>query len=178
MTQDLILSYMDFSPDWKYVFSRAPGVRQGNEATARKSFEQVWVWEAFFLEMKNGGRKFHGISGNFHFQRKFPFPVQISTHWARPPTARRDLRRSGRPRGGMCQWRCSGPSGGLHGLRRPRGGGHGTGMSALLFRLYDLELALLHVHVHVVISRNRKRYMVMTNADTKLFIYELLWMSR
>ena len=47
-------------------------------------------------------------------------------------------------------------------------------MSALLFRLYDLELVLLHVHVHVVISRNRKRYMVMTNADTKLFIYEFV----
>ena len=114
-------------------------------------------------------------SGNFHFQCKFP-PTGPGRH--RRPGLRRDLRRPGRPRGGMCQWRCSGPSGGLHGLRRPRGGGHGTGMSALLFRLYDLELVLLHVHVHVVISRNRKRYVVMTNADTKLFIYELLWMSR
>ena len=53
VTQNLILSYMDFSPDWKYVFSRAPGVRQGNEATARKSFEQVW--ETLCPEMSGRG---------------------------------------------------------------------------------------------------------------------------
>ena len=46
--------------------------------------DRLWVWEVFFQEMKNRGRKFHGISGNFHFQRKFPFPGWSG---ARPPTA-------------------------------------------------------------------------------------------
>ena len=67
---------------WASVGRRA---QRGPWAWSRRR-RSCWprLWEVFFQEMKNRGRKFHGISGNFHFQRKFPFPGWSG---ARPPTA-------------------------------------------------------------------------------------------
>ena len=58
--------------------------RRGIRAIEKRLVWSLVLWEGFFQEMKNRGRKFHGISGNFHFQRKFPFPGWSG---ARPPTA-------------------------------------------------------------------------------------------
>ena len=54
------------------IRSRYAITRRSGAARVRRQPQSIW--EGFFLEMKNRGRKFPRNFRNFHFQRKFPLP--------------------------------------------------------------------------------------------------------